>query len=157
MTTQLPLKFAARWIILDDTGRILIVKHRPSNPWTLPGGHVEKDETFQDALIREAREELNMDIRLMGGAMSREAHVTILPNPVHTHVIEYTNEKGPEKKYEEIFIAQIVSGSLQKQDEEIHAIAWKTPAEIEALSKEEIYPGIRALILDVCRKGAMAR
>ena len=55
-----------RGIIKNDVGEILIVKRHPKSRtdpgmWELPGGKVEKGEFFTDALIREIKEETNLD------------------------------------------------------------------------------------------------
>lgn len=49
-----------------------VVISRPERGWGLPGGHVEKDEAPQDAVIRELREEAAVSIdlstlRVVGG------------------------------------------------------------------------------------------
>lgn len=91
---HLPLQFAARGIITDRDGRILLVRHAKHKPWTLPGGHVEAGETFQQAMIREAKEELSLNIELVGMiTLCQEANITTLPAPVRVQTIEYTNEK----------------------------------------------------------------
>lgn len=125
------------------------MKHRAANPWTLPGGHVEKEETFQDAFIREAREELNIVIRLITDEEpSREKGITLLPRPTRVQVIEYINNRGPVRKYEEFFLAEVISGAVKKQDEEIHAVIWKSLEEIEKIPKGDIFEGIREIILE---------
>lgn len=62
-------------------------------------------------------------------------------------MIEYTNHRGPVRKYEEFFLAEVVSGIFKKQDEEIFAVAWKSLEEIEKIPKGEIFEGIRDIIL----------
>ncbi|MEI6711648.1 MAG: NUDIX domain-containing protein [bacterium] len=125
------------------------MKHRANNPWTLPGGHVEKEETFQDAFVREVKEELNLVIRLVTDEeTSKEKGITLLAKPEKVQMIEYTNHRGPVRKYEEFFLAEVVSGTLKKQDAEIHDYAWKTLEEIEKIPKGEIFEGIREIILE---------
>ena len=58
-----------RGIIRNDSGEILIVKRHPKSKtdpemWELPGGKVEKGEHFEDALIREIKEETNLDVNV---------------------------------------------------------------------------------------------
>ena len=55
-----------RGIIKNDDGKILIVKRHPKSRtdpemWELPGGKVEEGEFFADALIREIKEETDLD------------------------------------------------------------------------------------------------
>ncbi len=52
-------------LIRDD--KVLLVKRLPQRKvypdlWDLPGGHIEGDETPEDALRREAQEELGIDV-----------------------------------------------------------------------------------------------
>lgn len=109
----LPLKYVARAIITDREGQILLVRHASHKPYTLPGGHVEEDETFQDACIREAREELSIVIELIGMVtITKEAYIRTLPAPVRVEVIECSNEKGPHRKYIEFFLAHHISGII---------------------------------------------
>ena len=58
-----------RGIIKNDSGEILIVKRHPKSRtdpemWELPGGKVEKGEHFADALVREIKEETNLDVNV---------------------------------------------------------------------------------------------
>lgn len=56
-----------RGIIKNNDGEVLIVKRHPKSRtdpemWELPGGKVEKGEHFVDALVREIKEETNLDV-----------------------------------------------------------------------------------------------
>jgi 8-oxo-dGTP diphosphatase len=50
-------------VILQHQGSILLGKRR-SGDWCIPCGHVEWDESIQQSAIREAKEELNLEVRL---------------------------------------------------------------------------------------------
>ncbi len=52
------------------------------------------------------------------------------------------------RKYEEFFLAEVVSGTLKKQDDEIFAVVWKSLEEIKNIPLGEIFEGIRKIILD---------
>lgn len=54
-------------VILDDYGRILLI-HRSGTDephWELPGGKIEDYETAEEAAVRELKEELDLDVRLV--------------------------------------------------------------------------------------------
>jgi 8-oxo-dGTP diphosphatase len=57
-------EFVVRALICDNHGNILLVK-RVKNPdkdkWCLPGGKVNPGESSRQAIIREIKEELNLD------------------------------------------------------------------------------------------------
>lgn len=55
--------------IIKNNDEILIVKRHPKSRtdpemWELPGGKVEKGEHFADALVREIKEETNLDVEV---------------------------------------------------------------------------------------------
>ena len=60
METQIVV---AGYIIHDN--KILLIHHRKLDLWLPPGGHIEKDEIPDDALIREIKEEVGLDIELI--------------------------------------------------------------------------------------------
>ena len=50
-------------IMLIRQNSILLVKHTYHDSWYLPGGGVKKGETFEQAIRREASEELDCDLK----------------------------------------------------------------------------------------------
>src|SRR3989344_3979737 len=62
---------AALGIIINDEGQFLItLRNDPDNPrahhkWEIPGGGVEDGETFEQAVIREVKEEIGVVIELL--------------------------------------------------------------------------------------------
>ncbi len=62
-----PLPAAA--VVLTRNDEILLVRRKfepRSGDWTLPAGFVERDETAEQAAMREAKEETGLDVRLSG-------------------------------------------------------------------------------------------
>jgi 8-oxo-dGTP diphosphatase len=53
-------------LCLVEDGNKILLQNRVKKDWqgyTLPGGHVERDESFVDAVIREMKEETGLDIK----------------------------------------------------------------------------------------------
>lgn len=52
-------------LIFNKEGDILLVKNEKwKNKLTLPGGHIEIGETFEDSVIREVREKVGIDVKV---------------------------------------------------------------------------------------------
>lgn len=51
-------------VIMNDEGRVLLLKHvfRPGSGWGIPGGFINKGEQAEDAVRRELREEVGLEI-----------------------------------------------------------------------------------------------
>jgi ADP-ribose pyrophosphatase YjhB (NUDIX family) len=63
-----PVSLGVRLLLVED-GQVVLVKHVYEPYWYLPGGAVERDETLESAVRREAQEEAGAsltDLRLFG-------------------------------------------------------------------------------------------
>ncbi len=54
-------------LIANDEGKIFVQKRSPDRRmfpgmWEIPGGHVDGDETIEETIQREIKEELNLDV-----------------------------------------------------------------------------------------------
>lgn len=60
------LVLVAACVLVDDQGQVLITRRPQGKPlaglWEFPGGKVEAGETPEEALIRELKEELSIDV-----------------------------------------------------------------------------------------------
>ena len=56
------LTFGVRALVIDDQGRVFLIKHSYVSGWHLPGGGVEPGETMRQALTRELMEEGNIEL-----------------------------------------------------------------------------------------------
>lgn len=66
---DLPYGLTMRGIVKNKNGEILLVKrHHKSRTdpekWELPGGKVEPNESFDKAIVREIKEETNLDCKV---------------------------------------------------------------------------------------------
>ena len=52
-------------LIVNDDGRVLLCEsHKWPDIYTVPGGHVELGETVEEALKREIKEEVGLDVKV---------------------------------------------------------------------------------------------
>ena len=79
------MTLGVRALVIDPERRIFLVKHSYVSGWQLPGGGVEPGETLIDALIRELREEGNLEPTappvlhgvFLNDRLSRRDHVAV--------------------------------------------------------------------------------
>ena len=70
-------------MIFDDQGRILLLEHvfRPDSGWGIPGGFLSKCEQPEEALRRELREEIGIEVEdvelLFARALGRPQQIEI--------------------------------------------------------------------------------
>lgn len=69
-------------------GRLLLVHHKKLNLWLPVGGHIEKNEAPDDALLREIKEETGIEVKILNkddagirGNVKRK-----LATPFHTNI-----------------------------------------------------------------------
>ena len=93
--------------------RTILLTRRNVNPfkelWCLPGGHIEDFETAEQAVVREVKEETNLDFAL-------------------ERFVGWFEEIFPEHRFHAVALAfaGAGSGALQKQPDEVSEMAWFT-------------------------------
>ena len=61
-------------LIVNNEGKILLVKsHKWFDKYTLPGGHIEVGESMIDAVRREVKEEVGLDVEVVEMLLIQEA------------------------------------------------------------------------------------
>ena len=61
-------------LIVDQQGKILLARsHKWFDKYTLPGGHIEVGESMADAVRREVKEEVGLDVEVVEMLLAQEA------------------------------------------------------------------------------------
>ena len=88
-----PRKDRVRVIVYRDDGKILLVRGRFSRQeWALPGGGVKHNESYEQAAVREALEEIGLKIhnlRYLGKANSHESYAKFSVRVFAAHASDY--------------------------------------------------------------------
>lgn len=124
----------SRAIIIDDDKLLVFFRRKVINGreftyYAIPGGHVDSDETFEETVVRELKEEMNLDIE----------------------ILEYLGKLYVDRKEEYYYYAKIVGGELSFGGEELERNSYDNYYEIRWLPISELdSSGIRAI--DLIRK-----
>jgi ADP-ribose pyrophosphatase YjhB (NUDIX family) len=122
-------------IVIDDSDRVLLVRHVEGNDWTTPGGMIEPLETPADAAVRETWEETGLHVELtrllgvFGGPLFRA---------------RYSN--GDEIAFvSTVFLARPLRGTLKPDGEETLETRYFTHAELASLPMKQHVPPVLAI------------
>ncbi|MFV2039747.1 MAG: NUDIX hydrolase [Acidimicrobiales bacterium] len=103
---------AAGGVVVDPTGRMLVV-HRPRyDDWTFPKGKLDPGETIEECALREVREETGYSCELL------ELVATI----------RYVDHVGRDKDVR--YWRMRALGGFFEPNDEVDAIAWLLPDEV---------------------------
>ena len=117
-----PCTVGVRGIVVDEQGRILLVRHSyGGRSWFLPGGGHRGSESPAEALVREMREETGLEVEVTG----------------LVGVYYYTGQYKRDHIY--IFACRKIGGEVKRVGGEIADIGWFPPDDL---------PGNQMLAMD---------
>lgn len=120
-----PLRVVAG-IILNQERQVLLAQRPPGKLlagfWEFPGGKIESGESAQDALKRELKEELKLDIQI-------QKHLGVFP---------YTYEWGSI----DLHVYEVLALNLPNVTEQVQVFKWIEPRNIDpgTLAAADILP-----------------
>lgn len=135
--------FCATACIIDpESMKILFIHHKKLNKWLFVGGHIELNEDPETAVKREVKEEVNLDIEILGDRYPREEDY-IRPFALQKNVIKENHI------HMDIFYIAIVKNldKLKISPNEILNYKWFSKEEIE-LNDFDTFPEKKKMALD---------
>jgi 8-oxo-dGTP diphosphatase len=113
-------------VVVDERGRVLLLNHvfRSGSGWGIPGGFIEKGEQPEEALRRELREEIGLELD-----SAEIALVRTLAKPVQIEIIFRCRPRGAHgqesfeiKSAEWFALDRLPPGLSKDQRELIHSV-----------------------------------
>jgi len=116
----------ARWIVINDNKKILLVQHQKGKSWVLPWWHIEKFESPHEWLVRELKEEFQIKIQFIWNKLKTEDKwIELLPLPIDSYIVNYFHKKYWDvNRVEYIFLCKHQEWILTPQKEEIYDYKW---------------------------------
>ncbi|MFB6190559.1 MAG: NUDIX hydrolase [Candidatus Nanohaloarchaea archaeon] len=118
-------------LIVED-GKVLLLHREDEEWWEVPGGKVEEDESPTSAAIREAEEEIGVEVELEKPFFSGEFQ--------HQHQVFLWHG----------YIAEIVDGEPRLEEDRFSELKWFSAEELDgaelAPNLEMILPALRNLL-----------
>ncbi|WP_194828598.1 NUDIX hydrolase [Nocardia sp. XZ_19_231] len=126
------IKVAVSAVVLDKSGRILMIRRTDNDLYAIPGGGLEAGETVSEAVAREVLEETGIRVEVTD-------LVGVFSNP--EHVIAY-DDGEVRQEFSICFRARPTGGSL-RTSEESKEVLWVAPGALDSL---DIHPSINLRI-----------
>ena len=139
---------AEAFVVYKD--KVLLRMHDKFKIWLSVGGHIELDEDPNQAVLREVKEEVGLDVELIGKKTERaplEENQELLPpryllrhrvNPTHEHVTF-------------VYFAKTKSDiiNIQHESDRSDDCVWAT---LEDLDKMDLVPNVRAYAIEALKE-----
>lgn len=129
--------------------KVLLIKHKRIGKWLHVGGHVEEGEALDEAVRREVKEEVNLNVEFIEefgylknldiGNGFKE-----LPKPFYVHVRDSNDKNHRKMSFDFVCVASNIK-PLKIQKDEIDGFQWYSKSELK--KSKELYEPVKILAL----------
>ncbi len=148
------MKTTVNGFIFHD-GKLLLIMHKYLKRWIHVGGHVEEGEFLDDALLREIKEETNLDVEIISSKgvsndhSNEEIRLFIMKKPFHVHERERNGKKTVAFDYL-CFAKEPVD--IKIQESEIDDFKWVTKEEFLGIETSALFKELALMAFDEIEK-----
>lgn len=136
-------------VVLDDSGRVLLVHHNKLGQWLYPGGHIDPNEDPAEAALREVLEETGVRAEVITDPLFDHPAVTVHAPPYAILEMQVSDSTiGVHRHIDLVYVLRATSSDLTAQLEEVSGARWVPIADVVALETPAELP---ALIADAAR------
>ncbi|MEA1936963.1 MAG: NUDIX domain-containing protein [Patescibacteria group bacterium] len=136
--------------LITNKRKVLLVNHKKLGVWLYPGGHIESNETPDQTVIREVKEETGLDVEIIGeknkSLADYKADVSVLYTP-YTILCELIGKDH--YHIDMIYLCRIISGSNEQINynrDESKGIGFFGKEDLENI---KLFPNFRKLLVKV--------
>ena len=129
------IKPAAAVALFDNQGKILLLRRKDNDKWTMPGGTLDYGESMTGCAIREVREETGFSIRITG----------LIGTYTDPNILIAYSDGEVRQEFTLVYAAEIESGELKIDDESKEA-AW---VDLSAVAQLLLAESQRRRLVDV--------
>jgi ADP-ribose pyrophosphatase YjhB (NUDIX family) len=147
--------FTASALIINKEKKVLLVNHRKLGVWLYPGGHVEWNETPDETVVREVKEETGLNVEIISDRDNTlsdlEADVSVLHHP-YVILCEKINGDNQHYHLDLIYLCKIEN----EENSELHYNP-KESSDIRFFSLEDLnninlFPNFRKLLEKILKQ-----
>lgn len=134
---------ATACILNKEKNKILFIHHKKLNKWLFVGGHIEENENPEEAVLREVKEETNLDIELIGQRYPRQEDF-IKPFALQKNIVKENHI------HMDIFYVAIdkETSKLKEKEDEVLGSRWFSKEQI--ISEDfDTFPEKKKMAIDV--------
>ena len=148
---ELPKLFTASGLVVTGDRKVLLVEHRKLGVWLYPGGHIDPNETPDEALRREVLEETGLEVVPLVAPLAELGHaetdVTALALPYAVLCERIRSADNPRYHLDLVYVCRLAGASrpsdLSANPAEVRRAGFFSASEAAAL---DTFPNFRNLL-----------
>ncbi|MFA7169797.1 MAG: NUDIX hydrolase [Candidatus Paceibacterota bacterium] len=147
---ELEKHFTASALIIDEDNRVLLLHHKKLGVWLYPGGHVEKNETPDQAVLREVKEETGLEVEIIGERDQSLADIDVDVSVLYVPYVVLCELIGDHYHNDIVYLCKISGNDrdIKYNKDEATDINF---FDLEGLNDIELFPNFRRLLEKVLK------